>query len=82
MNGYHDDFKGGFAGNDAKKRRGVRTSFFLPCARLTVMYRRLLLLEDVTAVIVPRLQNGEGALTALAHFATHVDCITQNLLGK
>ena len=23
MNGYHEDFRGGFASNDAKKRRGV-----------------------------------------------------------
>ena len=82
MNGFHDDFKGGFAGNDAKKRRGVRLLFLLPFAGLIVMNRRLLLPEGVTAATAPRLQNGEEAPMALEHFATLVDCITQNLPGK
>lgn len=60
---YQDEFKGsgGFAGADAKKRRGVR--FFFPvclCVPVLTFYRKPPLQDVATAAIEPKLRNGDG----------------------
>lgn len=64
---------GGFAGGDAKKRRGVCTmssSLFSPRTNNVNSERRHL--EDVTAVTAPKHPNGVGDRTAPAPFVMRV----------
>lgn len=75
---YHraDEFgAGGFAGADAKKRRGVSDFFPLTRQRLTPC-RKPHPPAAVTAVTAPKHPNGEEDQMVLVPFATLAACIT------
>ena len=78
--GLSDEYKGGgFAGGDAKKRRGVRAPYTDPLfTMLTMSVRKLPPLADVTAATEQRHQNGVVALTEPGPCAMPVVCTTPN----
>ena len=80
-NSLHDDYKGsgGFTGGDAKKRRGVSFVYTtLPYMITNRFNRKLHHLDDVTAVIEQKPQNGEEVRTVLEPFAMRAGYITPN----
>jgi len=77
-NGYQDDLKGGFAGSDPKKRRGVSFPFPLHLTEDTdKTTSEPLHLVVATVVTEPRPPNGEEDLMARGHFATLVVCVSR-----